>query len=274
MTAVTDYIIQKLKGGPGSGYFGHAGRIGKRGGSAPVTGSVDMSAVQHLVSQKLQNTIKMKAHRAAVDNTLLLIDSVHSIPANFRNIPITKTRKAMEGGLKRRIRDYCPIEIMLNKHGCEDTGSLVHEVGHYLDANSTYNESVNNNDNIITKEARGKILTAVARSKSFLDFKKLFYQRIRINNTTDNSTVTARVDGKYWGNSMEIIARAYMQYIGVKTKDANIAKYIKRHVGKPRVIDGAIYLPFQWTARDFDPIEKAFDEVFAEIGWRSSSEQN
>jgi len=31
-------ILDILKGGPGSGNFGHAGRPGKRGGSAPKTG--------------------------------------------------------------------------------------------------------------------------------------------------------------------------------------------------------------------------------------------
>jgi len=40
---VTDYILQTLKGGKGSGFYGHAGRPGKKGGSAAQSGSVSMS---------------------------------------------------------------------------------------------------------------------------------------------------------------------------------------------------------------------------------------
>ena len=36
-------VFQKLKGGPGSGNFGHGGRPGKRGGSAPSKGGGGLS---------------------------------------------------------------------------------------------------------------------------------------------------------------------------------------------------------------------------------------
>jgi hypothetical protein len=40
--AIYDHILETLKGGKGSGYFGHAGRPGLQGGSAAVSGSVSM----------------------------------------------------------------------------------------------------------------------------------------------------------------------------------------------------------------------------------------
>jgi len=260
-----EYVIETLKGGAGSGFYGHHGRPGYRGGSAAQSGSVSaaMTPSRHKVSQKLRNTIIAKAQRDSVDNTLALIDSVHSIPANFLNIPIERTKSTkMQGGMRQTVSDSRPLGIKLNKDGCDDTASLVHEVGHYLDVNSMHNGLMGKSDNIITNELRGRILTAVARSQSYIEFKKLFNRKTRIG----DSTFT--VDGKYWGNSKEIFARAYMQYIGTKTGDASIAKYIARHVGKVTVTNGEAYLPMQWEAEDFKPIEKVFDEVFSEIGWR------
>jgi tRNA nucleotidyltransferase (CCA-adding enzyme) len=44
--SVTDYILKTLKGGKGSGYFGHAGRPGYQGGSAAQSGSISEHRAQ------------------------------------------------------------------------------------------------------------------------------------------------------------------------------------------------------------------------------------
>lgn len=93
---------------------------------------------------------------------------------------------------------------------------------------------------------------------------------------------------KYMMKSKETFARAYAQYVAVTSKDPDALKELRRSqaasdpsngvapgmltenpvlTGKKH-IPGTWAYPWQWSDADFEPIQKAFDQLFEAAGWR------
>ena len=63
----------------------------------------------------------------------------------------------------------------------------------------------------------------------------------------------------------ELWARAYSQYIATRSGD----KYMKMELDRLR--EDKLYNGGQWSDKDFEPIAKAIDDMFTDLGWISSA---
>jgi hypothetical protein len=80
------------------------------------------------------------------------------------------------------------------------------------------------------------------------------------------------VDRKFLGYLLtpyEIWARAYSQYIAVRSGDPEMLDQVSRL----RTRSGGLYYPTQWDDADFEPIARAIDELMIQLGWRKGSKE-
>jgi hypothetical protein len=70
----------------------------------------------------------------------------------------------------------------------------------------------------------------------------------------------------YMLDSRELFARAYAQWIAVKTGDKDMNTAVERSRFN-RKGTAALEIPWQWDEADFTPIAEQFDKLFAERGW-------
>lgn len=66
---------------------------------------------------------------------------------------------------------------------------------------------------------------------------------------------------RYLRDAPEGFARSYTQYVATRSNNTKMLDDLYKHAGKD------VDYPTQWTAKEFEPIAKAFDELFEKIGW-------
>jgi len=161
--------------------------------------------------------------------------------------------------------------------------TIIHEIGHWLDHSglvgigpkgkaprprslkqamaSEIEENILNKDGLLSQW-----WDAVTNSDTYKELKSLRGRAGEVITVEREGQVFSyKITNKhtnYLLQHTELMARSYSQYIGVKTKDPGVlgamAK-IREH--------GVYGKATQWEAADFEPIVKAFDDLFRGLGW-------
>jgi hypothetical protein len=63
----------------------------------------------------------------------------------------------------------------------------------------------------------------------------------------------------------ELWARSYAQYIAVRSGDAAMMAELRKEQAEQRA--AAVPITAQWQDDDFEPIARAFDAIFTQLGW-------
>ena len=101
---------------------------------------------------------------------------------------------------------------------------------------------------------------SVAKSDAINSVIKLFDGPAEINGY--------RIQKKYASyllQTHEIWARSYAQYIAVRSGDKLMLEQLKTMQAVKQ--HASVYYASQWDDDDFEPIAKAIDELFEELGW-------
>ena len=107
-------------------------------------------------------------------------------------------------------------------------------------------------------------------NKVSASYSPLFKQFIKIAKNTSkyqeikNNIWLANSTKKYLLSNHEIFARAYSQYIAVKSNDAEMLAVLKNRQGK--WVNGKPY-PNQWDDDDFIPLFDEIENIFKKVGW-------
>lgn len=188
----------------------------------------------------------------AVEEALKILDSIHG-DGNLPSVPVKNIRsKSYKGALRFSLGQ--PIDIKISHYGKQKELTTLHEIGHLLDLSAigTPGRFESLKDDILASwknaafnsEAIKKIFDALrngvynGRNINFSELKYLNYLR----------------------RTEEIFARSYAQYIAVKSKNKILLKQVDENNADP--------ISTQWDKDDFREIEKEFDKLFRELGWR------
>jgi hypothetical protein len=284
------------RGGPGSGHFGHEGRPGKVGGSQPgdfheaARKKGGRSSDLHSATEalKVPRTEKWNPVRDALET----IDSVHgidSVPLNLKVTLLSPT--SMNGGHLRVERGpgHFAIKNMALRilpEGETPDGipqhlefTVAHEFGHLLDWSAfreiqrssgdwgDYDKPVQGSRAVwyLGAESKGMygVMKAIKLSKAY-DALKVDTMPYRAWPGSKVKLIYDRDTMRYLREPEELFARAYAQYVAVRSGDERMLKGVKDYQ------DGAKagHPPMAWEDKDFQPIAAAFDSMFGERNWR------
>jgi len=283
-TALTGIV---LRGGKGSGHHGHAGRPGEVGGSLPSTG--------HNISEFLK--VPQTPLWAPVNRAFAAIEKVHGVNP-LKNLRVFRSKS------KRRRGSYytywTPMGIVPEKMGIrlgeKDDASraltTTHETGHFLDhtmfgsvlyftsedmidraADTGKTDAILDliSDNHDEARAYQKWWKAITRTQEY--FRMETYQSGMMYIDDDGNfrkgTEIGAAHYRYtpellhsWRQPGEYFARSYSQYIATRSGDDWMQNEIESELQMSRR-GGA---PTQWEEESFEPIAKAFDELFDSVG--------
>jgi hypothetical protein len=160
-----------------------------------------------------------------------------------------------------------PRRIRLNALASRPELNFLHELGHYIEGfaipgNRKMDRDWDRDPNLAAwrKAVEGskawKALDSLARVDYVRGEKDGKTGRIRVKH--DEVTYLLQWD--------EVWARAYAQYIAVRSGDATLRAQLD--AGRDRRVHG-IYFHRQWDEADFEPIAAAIDELFRRLKWRT-----
>ena len=135
--------------------------------------------------------------------------------------------------------------------------TLTHEIGHFLD------HALGNFSVYLSCEP-DSMFSGVRQA---LESTRAITQ-MRVALQQDSAlTLMEHYQLQYWLDEREQWARAYAQYIAVKSGDAQLLQDLEtsRNLGAQHKPD--VFRCIQWDADDFAPVAVAVERMFQELGW-------
>lgn len=270
---------------------------------APTAAQVTPIPTAGPTGTKVSAAMRIQAGFEKVAEALAVLDRVHGDGA-LPTIPVGELPKrfrarAAAGYIHGQL-DGRAITIGYSKKVLKQTPfiTVFHETGHYLDHQGlgvrTFASQMPTGLSTDLGQAMDGLRTALKNSQAI--------QRLKLWNganlpgsphTYGDGVVPNTVNRRfvnYLLSSTETFARAYAQYVAVKSEHPAALKELratqaasntalqnvpKWHRYNPTAVSGAKMpdgtwdYPWQWQDADFNPIEAAFDRVFEVMGWRT-----
>jgi len=207
------------------------------------------------VSQALK-TPKRGAMAEPINRAVAAIDSVHGDGA-LPELPVKTGPMKSAYGVYRHLanKDQTPVEIKISTTTTHPSMTTAHEVGHFLEAKGLLPAS--GNPLAMTKVLAFEQVTRDSAAMKQLD--NLFSGREKLKTTSGYEYGADLKYVRYLKRSEEVWARAYAQYIAVRSSDPVMLEELRR-------VQGSSY-PTQWDDADFEPIAAAIDEMLKALGW-------
>ena len=200
---------------------------------------------------KVSKAVRLPGHvlTPRLRRVLQAIDAVHS-PKGLRAVSVVLNRYVAGGSF-----DPGLYTIDLNPNGTHLELSLLHEVGHYLEWQSIPKAQPGPRD-FGADPKFTDWLAAVLQTASVQRLLTLLGQQ------TEKSQ--AFNDIEYLLRPNELWTRAYSQHIASATRLPVLSQQI---AAENRVVTGNMnYKPY-WDWKDFEPVQRIMNTMFAELGW-------
>lgn len=218
------------------------------------------------VSGSLRMTGTSKEYDRAKE-TLAIIDSVHT-DGKLTEIPFyVRELEGMDGVFrsveitKRKADSY---DMSLNPTSHAPFMTLTHEVGHWLH-NDALGTSVKCWDNV--DEGLKEVIRVAEESEEIGFIRRCFVNaelKKELTRGKEKKIHEAQYEYcKYLLGQNEIWARAYAQYITVRSGNPIMRRELERSLQRRK--EG--YYPTQWSDESFEPIAEKIDILFREKGW-------
>lgn len=255
--------LPSVKGGVGSGHHGHRGRPGERGGSAP-SGAGAVYADRNpapATKREIDDVFHLNngdpKQRARVKSVLDAIGGVHGIDPRIKDVSVTFADLGQGKLGVTRFSASGDASIVLRGGTSVTESVLAHQIGHVIDHAVLGIGGGNPQVGSALASAIEAWKKAVAQSDYTATLREI------IENDIPDADVTALAQpGELW-------ARSYAQYIGRQSGNEEIRGQLTHFT--PYTVQETAYAPLQWDERDFVPIEKAIDQIFVAVGWKSGS---
>lgn len=200
------------------------------------------------------------------------IDDVHSISANreIDPIPVASWNDGTTaGGAYYSGRDGAllyPQFIRLNPDSGEVELALVHEWGHYLDQ-QFIGEGVHYGSVRALMDPEHplyEVMGALVETPELQQINALRGkdQTFRASDGTEKNLRDFEAYATYLIKPHEAFARAYAQWIALRSGNETLKAQIEPHRGETHAFPG------QWSDESFAPVAEAMDKAFEKLGWR------
>jgi hypothetical protein len=188
--------------------------------------------------------------------TLQAIDAVHG-DGRLPKIPINPTRKTKDGVGFYRAYGHAPHDILINPQSNNPHIYLTHEIGHFLDHQAM----------------GGGGQFASELHPDFQDFRDAVAQTESIQQLHHLKSApqipgfgrNAKAPREYISYLLqrrEIWARAYSQYIAIRSGDPRMLAELRR------LQNDKSPMKMQWDDADFEPVAAAIDKILEKKGWK------
>jgi hypothetical protein len=213
----------------------------------PIVPGLRVSKVVDIVDKKNQDAVDRDYGKSIPTTVLNLIGRVHNwngyaCTSKLQIKYINDDEMAVKGA-----DGYIygtAVCVSRTRNPSTRAATLVHELGHGFDAlvaSHTGEFASTNFRKAKPGSPERKLWDAISSSKA--------YKGLQLAESKA-TTPGGKAYYKYLSDPHELFARAYVNYIANKTKHPIFKEYIETHAKKYK----------QWHPKDFDPIEKAFDE--------------
>jgi hypothetical protein len=285
------------RGGEGSGHFGHAGRPGERGGSAPGEGGAERARPPGLRSAAELLRVPRTTRWQPVRDAAEAINAVHGLPSDLPAVKVVEVRFGMQrlGRLVVQVNRATGevmvrnLGIQLPREGEDKTGisehaalTTAHEFGHYMDWTLFRTQSQPSGDwgNMVGRPQQGSrglwyegnggetlvgVMTAIKESDAYSQLEH--FQSVALPWPGDDSGAKLVYDyqtTRYLREPEELFARGYAQWIAERSGNEDMLRGVENYREAARVG----HAPQAWEPEDFEPIGKAFDALFLDRGLR------
>jgi len=200
------------------------------------------------------------------------IDAINQVHGDG-NLPEIPVKLNSTTGYHGRISiswDDNPIDIAISRKGDHPMMTSAHEIGHFLDISGLpkgektfFSETPSGGFG-----ALGKLRNAFQESRAVKQLTQLVNEPAKTTYIAGFS-YTMKPDRNYLNyvlQTREIFARAYAQYIAVRSGNTQMMGELSKELSKIKNAKSFKYA-IQWEPDDFEPIADAFDELFKEQGW-------
>jgi SPP1 gp7 family putative phage head morphogenesis protein len=182
--------------------------------------------------------------RKTAETALAAIDVVHK-DGTLPQIPIQSINSQRTSGSFIYDWQKKPVRVSLSRQAPRPELTFIHETGHYLDM-----AGMGSFGYASQSGAMSGVMDAIHKSATYANILSVFGSESRY--------------GKYLTSPHELWARAYAQYITVRSGDTLLRQQLQQlqQFGK----GGQNYL-WAWEDQDFEPIAQAIDDLFRRLGW-------
>lgn len=218
----------------------------------PFTGKINNNKTGVKVSDAFKNIDPLV--KKSVENALSIINSVHD-DGVLKKIPVEAIDSMVTmGAFSRSQFTNAPVKIEISTKGTSQEMTFAHELGHYLDLFATGKTQTSYTSEKLNNDEMSSIMAAI---KSTDTIKKI----------VDKSNEALPFDAldylEYLLRPREMWARAYAQYIAVKSQDSLMIKQLE--ILQNDVIFKTVQT--QWNDNEFKSIIQEIDKYFSDKNW-------
>ncbi len=181
------------------------------------------------------------------------INSVHDLSA-LPTISVTISASERFGGYTPGADDR-PAAILLSRSSPHPCLTLVHEVGHYIDDGQ-------GNFAVYSSMTANSVLAEVMQTIGHSRAVNRIHDYLALDRKVP---LPVRYQLRHWIEPVESWARAYAQYITLRSGGATLRHELDTAIGLGGL---EVYRNVQWEEDDFEPIAFEIDSVFYRLGWR------
>lgn len=200
------------------------------------------------VSAAIQNKTR-GALKTKIDAALQAIDQVHD-DGVLPKVPVSETKKSAYGFINwnGNRNNAVPAKMGIRHSGPWPELTMVHETGHLLDLTA-----ITGKGSVATLTKDAVIQPVIQAIKATAKFKEL--QAVR----AASSSPRQRKFYDYLMTDIELWARAYAQFIAIKSPSAELKRQLQSSLQQePHK---------QWTDADFAPVQAEIETLFKKLGW-------
>ena len=199
--------------------------------------------------------------KSVITNAINAIDSVHG-DGVLKDIPI-ELYTLNDGANGEFLGDRgTPIHIQVKKSGNNPEMTFAHEMGHYLDYQALGEPGVF--DTVFSNGVTKELISTISKSDTIKGIRTALKDGYYTNTGQKILLSPALVDHlEYLLDPREMFARAYAQFIAVKSGNASMMNQLQTRLD----LDSVKSIGYQWTDSEFKQIEAAMEKLFIQQGW-------
>lgn len=237
---------------------------------APVKAPAKPMEAEHPKPQGNQVSESLKLPQGKLAKSLKpalnAIDGIHGTgETTLPPIPVTRTETPGLLGAYVHDEHGVPTRIEVNPSGSTPRLSLLHEVGHWLDAEGVGGAKIGQRD-YANDPVFSEWYTAVRGTKAVAELEGTKERWVASTKGEAGPNQGEKILPKFVDYMLaphELWARSYAQHVATRSGSGALL----RELEEERKDEGPVRYPSQWDDDDFAPVATAIDAMFMKLGW-------